>query len=118
MKERKNFINIKFYQLFLVSFLISSILIGYSTCQTLDSEPLTNSDSTNDTDKVCEKGSNKLQEYYQTGNLELMGIKGSINETDKPEYIDALINIIDEGQIEGDNLTIYGKHLIPVIICL
>ena len=118
MKERKNFINIKFYQLFLVSFLISSILIGYSTCQILDSESLTNSDSANDTDKVCEKGSNKLQEYYKTGNLELMGIKGSINETDKPEYIDALINIIDEGQIEGDNLTIYGKHLIPVIICL
>jgi len=49
-----------------------------------------------DIDKVCEKGSESLKEYYKTGDLGKIELKeGNIKSEDSDkEYIQALINII------------------------
>jgi len=94
-----------------------------------------------DIDKVCEKGSESLKEYYKTGDLEKIELKeGNIKSEDSDkEYIQALINIIKKqgGGLGGgrrrnlqdeeeekkseeggdaninDELMKYGKHMIP-----
>ena len=70
-----------------------------------------------DTDKICERGSKELKEYYSTGDPSKFGIE-EIKEEDRPEHIQALINIINEGTNGGDglqdNAITYAKHLIPV----
>ena len=94
-----------------------------------------------DIDKVCEKGSESLKEYYKTGDLEKIELKeGDIKSEDSDkEYIQALINIIKKqgGGLGGgrrrnlqdeeeekkseeggdtninDELMKYGKHMIP-----
>ena len=74
-----------------------------------------------DTDKICEKGSKELKEYYSTGDPSKFGIE-EIKEEDRPEHIKALINMINEGTSGGegleDNAMTYVKHLIPVFFFL
>jgi hypothetical protein len=76
-----------------------------------------NLDFKEDTDKICERGSKELKEYYSTGDPSKFGIE-EIKEEDRPEHIQALINIINEGTNGGDglqdNAITYAKHLIPV----
>ena len=94
-----------------------------------------------DIDKVCEKGSESLKEYYKTGDLGKIELEeGDIKSEDSnKEYIQALINIIKKqgGGLGGgrrrnlqdeeeekkseeggdtninDELMKYGKHMIP-----
>jgi hypothetical protein len=74
-----------------------------------------------DTDKICERGSKELKEYYSTGDPSKFGIE-EIKEEDRPEHIKALINMINEGTSGGegleDNAMTYVKHLIPVFFFL
>ena len=74
-----------------------------------------------DTDKICERGSKELKEYYSTGDPSKFGIQ-EIKAEDRPEYIQALINMIN-GAVNGgdelqDNAMTYAKHLIPVAFFL
>ena len=96
--------------------------------------------SKNDTDKVCEKGSQELRDYYKTGDFSKIGIKDdpiTCKEKDK-EYMKALKKIVKKyiGGGKGkrnlqentnesnkdDDITEsfinYGKHIIPLIIFL
>ena len=97
------------------------------------------------TDKICEKGSEKLVEYYKTGNLELIELDDKpikCEDKDK-DYFKALINILknymgdskEEDSSENnesggrlrnlqsitdmqDDLISYGKHILPIVIFL
>ena len=78
-----------------------------------------------DTNKICEKGSDEQKEYYKTGDGTKVGIKdGEISSEDRPEYIQALIDIIKGSSSEGESidvkekLTPYLKHLFPVFFFL
>jgi len=80
-----------------------------------------NLDFKEDTDKICERGSKELKEYYSTGDPSKFGIQ-EIKAEDRPEYIQALINMIN-GAVNGgdelqDNAMTYAKHLIPVAFFL
>ena len=92
------------------------------------------------TKEVCERGSEELNKYYETGNLNDIELKeGAIECKDKDEdYIQALINILksygggglemrnlqeaeeDNSEEENgdlkENLITYGKHVIPILI--
>ena len=65
--------------------------------------------------KVCKKASSDLQKYYETYDTSLMDISGmSFDNYDYyPEYIEALLNIIEKKGTIKDNLMIYLKHAIP-----
>ena len=96
-----------------------------------------NSDS--DIKEVCKRGSEELNEYYKTKNLNSIELdEGKIKCEDKDEdYMKALINILksygggvgmrnlqeteeDSSGKENtelkDNLITYGKHVIPILI--
>ena len=97
-----------------------------------------NSNST----KICEKTSDKLKKYYETGDKSILGIDDDKITGEKSEHIQALINIakiqfakkekdindddtnktrtLEENQNSEllDNLIIYGKHYLPLIIIL
>ncbi|MBP5408077.1 MAG: hypothetical protein J6Y42_02955, partial [Bacilli bacterium] len=106
------------------------------------------SDSKSDKiDEVCKRGSEELNNYYKTGNLDEIELKeGAIKSEDKDkDYMKALINILksqmkgdgdasehrnlnevedekddkEEGsQISTDDVMAYGKHLLPVLVFL
>ena len=96
-------------------------------------------------DEVCKRGSEELNNYYKTGNLEEIELKeGGIKSEDKDkDYMQALINILksqlkgdgnkdsnagdvgghrilnEEGsKISKDDIMVYGKHLLPVLVFL
>jgi len=76
-------------------------------------------DFTSDTNKICEKGSEELRDYYKTGDGEKLGLKdGKIESGDNPEHIDALVNLVSGEGDTTENATTYAMHLIPVIIFL
>ena len=72
-----------------------------------------------DTNKVCEKASKELRDYYEgKGDLNSLGINENKNvkREEEGKYIDGLINVVsDEG--EGD-LMDYIMHLIPILSLL
>ena len=97
-------------------------------------------DKNSGTKEVCERGSEELNKYYETGNLNDIELKeGAIECKDKDEdYIQALINILksygggglemrnlqeaeednseeENGELK-ENLITYGKHVIPILI--
>ena len=93
---------------------------------------------TSNSTKVCERISNGLKEYYETGDKEVLGIEDEEIKGDSNEYITALINIVkyltlkkdDEKKLRNideedpeinqdelkENYIIYGKHILPVLI--
>ena len=93
---------------------------------------------TSNSTKVCERISNGLKEYYETGDKEALGIEDEEIKGDSNEYITALINIVkyltlkkddektlrnideEDPEINQDelkeNYIIYGKHILPVLI--
>ena len=54
---------------------------------------------TSPSDKVCKLGTKELLEYYETGDLNKIGLDdGPIKSTERGEkYFDALINILKQG---------------------
>ena len=91
--------------------------------------------------KICEKTSDKLKKYYETGDKSILGIDDDKITGEKAEHIQALINIAKiqfvkkeqdinadanatrklEEELNGeilDNLIIYGKHYLPLVIIL
>lgn len=72
---------------------------------------------TSDTNKICEKGTKDLQNYYKTGDGSIIGIKEDeeIKSENNPKYIDALVNLISREGSSGDNIKDYIMHLIPVL---
>lgn len=74
-------------------------------------------DFVSDTNEICKKGSEDLQEYYATGDSEKIGIDDKkIENENKGKHIDALVNIVSsEGDVTS-NLMDYGMHLIPVLV--
>ena len=69
-----------------------------------------------DTDIICKKGTEELQQYYETGDSSKIGLKeGPIKNNKNDEYINALINIVS-GDSSGENIKTYLMHLIPVLI--
>ena len=78
-----------------------------------------------DTNSICSKGSEKQKKYYETGNLEEVGIKEEKDNSneERPKYIESLINVVRQATSSNtdqmqDDLIEYGKHLIPVGIFL
>ena len=72
-----------------------------------------------DTNKVCEKASQDLRDYYSgKGDLKSLGIDENkdVKRENQGEYIDGLINTVS-GEGEG-NLMDYIIHLIPVLVFL
>ena len=69
-----------------------------------------------DTNIICKKGTEELQQYYETGDSSKIGLKeGPIKNNKNDEYINALINIVS-GDSSGENIKTYLMHLIPVLI--
>ena len=74
-------------------------------------------DFVSDTNEICKKGSEDLQEYYATGDSEKIGIDDKkIENENKGKHIDALVNIISSEGEMSSNLMDYGMHLIPVLV--
>ena len=78
-------------------------------------------------EKVCNKGSDELKDYYSTGALDKLGISNatfSQKEDENPEYINALIDVIkgftgDESDNDIlDNGKTYGMHMLGIGIFL
>ena len=95
-------------------------------------------------DKVCERGSGDLVEYYKSGDLEKIGLDDKPIQAEKETYLTSLINIIKtltnekgdylsgeevassggEGTLRNlqsinaiqDDLVIYMKHLLPILV--
>ena len=68
-----------------------------------------------DTNKVCEKASKDLRDYYSgKGDLNSIGVDdNNVERKDKNKYIDGLISTVS-GEGEGD-LMDYVMHLIPLL---
>ena len=74
-------------------------------------------DFISDTNAICKKGSEDLQEYYATGDSEKIGIDDKkIENENKGKHIDALVNIISSEGDTSSNLMDYGMHLLPVVV--
>ena len=68
--------------------------------------------------KVCKKASSNLRKYFETYDTSLMDVSSmSLDEIEYyPEYIESLINIIEQkGEIK-DNLLKYLKHAVPAFM--
>ena len=133
---------IKYYHILLLSCLLSPLIVlnSYYVNNQRDQQKinkekskiftpkefLRNLDESNssDTDKVCDRGSEKLKNYYSTGDGSTVDIDESkeIKNENNSEHIKALINMV-KGMNGGsdemtENLTTYAKHLIPVAFFL
>ena len=77
-------------------------------------------DFTKDTNEICERGSDKLKDYYETSDGEKIGIKEDegITSGDNPAYIDSLVNLVSGDGDSSEAIKEYIMHLIPVIIFL
>ena len=145
MKEKWNIYNLKlkYYHIILISMIISPLLIINSNslnkrreqekilkqdeiilrklyARKLDSTPDTDDSFISDTNKICEKGSNDLKEYYKTSNTNKLGVNENeeITSENNPEYIDALINLIAGEGDSAENIKKYLMHIIPVLVFL
>ena len=79
-------------------------------------------EKSNGTDEVCKRGSDELNNYYKTGNLDEIKLKdGPIKSEDKDkDYMKALINIIKsklggEGDEEGEGNKDDDNHNNPAV---
>ena len=71
-----------------------------------------------DTNKICEKSSKKLKEYYsnpEENNLEI-NEDVEIKSENNPEYINALINLVASEGDTTENIKKYLMHIIPVLL--
>ena len=143
MAERSNKFNpkLKYYHIILISIILSPLLILNSNSlnkqrekeKILKSEEIilrklyarkldSSSDEdtfSNDTNKICEKGSEGLQNYYKNGDDKSIKIDDeSISSENRPKYIDALIDLISGKGDATENLKEYLIHIIPVLIFL
>ena len=145
MKEKWNIYNLKlkYYHIILISMIISPLLIINSNslnkrrkqekilkqdeiifrklyARKLDSTPDTDDSFISDTNKICEKGSNDLKEYYKTSDTSKLGVKENedITSENNPEYIDALINLIAGKGDSAENIKNYLMHITPVLVFL
>ena len=77
------------------------------------------------TKKICDSGSDKLKEYYRTGDKSKIGLKDDDDEDEKtPAHVDALLDILNGAVGEEsknsmeDNAMTYGKHVLGSIVFL
>jgi len=134
-KKSNEFVpKLKYYHIILISILLCPLLIINSNSinkkrgkEKLIKENetfmrklyLRNLDFSSDTDEICKKGSEDLQNYYVTGNGTEIGIKEDpITSENNPEYINALINLVSGEGDSMENLMDYIMHIIPVLIFL
>ena len=143
MAERSNKFNpkLKYYHIILISIILSPLLILNSNslnkqreqekilkheeivlrklyARKLDSSSDTDTFA-NDTNKICDKGSEGLQNYYKNGDEKSIKIDDeSISSENRPKYIDALIDLISGKGDATENLKEYLIHIIPVLIFL
>ena len=143
MAERSNKFNpkLKYYHIILISIILSPLLILNSNSlnkqrekeKMLKSEEIilrklyarkldSSSDEdtfSKDTNKICDKGSEGLQNYYKNGDDKSIKIDDeSISSENRPKYIDALIDLISGKGDSTENLKEYLIHIIPVLIFL
>ena len=123
--------NLKFYHIILISMLISPLLVLNSNLSNKQREKersikkelnnifLRKLDFKEDTNLICNKGSDELKDYYKTGDGEKIGIKeGKIENKDDSEHINALINLVSSEGDTMDNAKTYAMHVIPVLVFL
>ena len=123
--------NLKFYHIILISMLISPLLVLNSNLNNKQREKersirkelnnvfLRKLDFKEDTNLICNKGSDELKDYYKTGDEEKIGIKkGKIENKDKSEHTNALINLVSSEGDTMDNAKTYAMHVIPVLVFL
>ena len=78
------------------------------------------------TKKICDSGSDKLKEYYRTGDKSKIGLKDDDDDEDEktPAHVDALLDILKGAVGEEsknsmeDNAMTYGKHVLGSIVFL
>jgi energy-coupling factor transporter transmembrane protein EcfT len=76
-------------------------------------------DFASDTNAICQKGTKELQEYYESGDGEKIGLDEiNLESGHTPDHITALINLISDEGDSGQNITDYIMHIIPVLIFL
>jgi hypothetical protein len=119
---------LKYYHIFLFAIILCPIIILNSNKvnrkrqeqkeqKFLEQLYLRKLDFVSDTNEICKKGSEDLQEYYATGDSEKIGIDDKkIENENKGKHIDALVNIISSEGDTSSNLMDYGMHLIPVLV--
>ena len=122
---------LKYYHIILISIILSPLLILNSNSvnkrreqeKSLEKEIknifLRKLDFASDTNDTCKKGTKELQEYYESGDGEKIGLdKINLESGDTPDHITALINLISNEGDSGQNITDYIMHIIPVLIFL
>lgn len=122
---------LKYYHIILISIILSPLLILNSNSvnkrreqeKSLEKEIknlfLRKLDFTSDTNATCQKGTKELQEYYESGDGEKIGLdKINLESGETPGHITALINLISNEGDSGQNITDYIMHIIPVLIFL
>ena len=122
---------LKYYHIILISIILSPLLILNSNSvnkrreqeKSLEKEIknlfLRKLDFTSDTNSICQKGTKELQEYYESGDGEKIGLdKINLESGETPGHITALINLISNEGDSGQNITDYIMHIIPVLIFL
>ena len=122
---------LKYYHIILISIILSPLLILNSNSvnkrreqeKSLEKEIknifLRKLDFASDTNDTCKKGTKELQEYYESGDEEKIGLdKINLESGETPGHITALINLISNEGDSGQNITDYIMHIIPVLIFL
>ena len=75
-------------------------------------------DFKDDTEKICNKSDENLQNYYKTGDenlLDLSSVKKGSNDS-LSEPIQAIVDIINDKGEMNNNIIHFIKHLIPIAI--
>ena len=120
---------LKYYHIILISIILSPLLILNSNSvnkkreqeKSLEKEIknlfLRKLDFTSDTNAICQKGTKELQEYYESGDGEKIGLDEiNLESGHTPDHITALINLISDEGDSGQNITDYIMHIIPVSV--
>ena len=134
--KTKKYSGLKYYHIIFLSILLCPILILNSNSVNkkreqeklfkLETEKIKNIflrklDFKSDTNDICKKGNEDLQQYYETGDGSIIGINDEkIESQNNPKYIQALINLISGSENNEDDSGIldYIKHIIPALIFL
>jgi hypothetical protein len=146
MSKIKNIFRILFISIFFLTFIINknyvngfinngkTNLIGkaMSSISTRVLEEIEKEEKS--TTKICEKISDKLKNYYKTGDKSILGIDDDKITGKNGEHIDALISITGKYFSKKENqkkmnllkfdkellqyLITYGKHILPLVVIL
>ena len=134
--KTKKYSGLKYYHIIFLSILLCPLLILNSNSVNKKREEeklfkretekiknifLRKLDFTSDTNEICKKGNEDLQQYYETGDGNIIGINDEkIESKNNPEYIQSLINLISGSENNEDDSGIldYIKHIIPALIFL